>query len=114
MSRVTASVYKRLYEAVNFQLRGFAEGRFAKFCRPTVVVALLTERCNARCVHCDIWRNRGKEDAPTVEQWKVVLSDLRRWLGPVQVTVSGGEALLMPFTPELVSYGSSMGLFMEV
>ena len=27
------------------------------------VMLLLTERCNSRCVHCDIWKNRGKEDS---------------------------------------------------
>jgi MoaA/NifB/PqqE/SkfB family radical SAM enzyme len=65
-------------------------------------------------VHCDIWKNRGKEDSPTVEQWKVVLQDLRKWLGPVQVVFSGGEALLRPFTVDLARYASSLGLFLEV
>jgi MoaA/NifB/PqqE/SkfB family radical SAM enzyme len=65
-------------------------------------------------VHCDIWKNREKEDSPTVEQWKKVLLDLRKWLGPVQVTFAGGEALLKPFTPEIVAYGTSIGLFIEL
>jgi MoaA/NifB/PqqE/SkfB family radical SAM enzyme len=73
----------------------------------------LTERCNARCVHCDIWKNRGKEDRPTLAQWKAVLDDLRRWLGPVHVVITGGEALLVPFAPELVAHGSSRGLLIE-
>jgi MoaA/NifB/PqqE/SkfB family radical SAM enzyme len=30
------------------------------------------------------------------------------------VTLTGGEALLRPFTPELVAHGTSVGLFMEV
>src|SRR5262249_19898716 len=68
----------------------------------------------ARCVHCDIWKNKGKEDCPTLDQWQNVLGDFRRWLGPVHVTLSGGEALLTPFTPELVRHGVSLGLFMEV
>ena len=41
------------------------------------------------------------------------MRDLRRWLGPVHVTFSGGEALLMPFAPEVVSYASSLGLLVE-
>lgn len=106
-------IYKRLYEAANYRLRTLVGGRWAGYCRPTSIVILLTERCNARCVHCDIWKNRGPEEAPTVDQWKTVLSDLRRWLGPVQTTLSGGEALLKPFATELVAYGSSIGLFME-
>ena len=73
----------RAHAAVNYRLRTIAGGRLASRCRPTSIAILLTERCNARCVHCDIWKNRGKEDSPTVDQWKTTLRDLRRWLGPV-------------------------------
>jgi len=65
-------------------------------------------------VHCDIWKNRGKEESPSLNQWKTVLADLRKWLGPVQVVFTGGEALLKPFTIELVGYASSLGLYLEI
>ena len=107
-------LYNRFYLGFNNHLRMFAGGRFASKVRPTSVLLLITERCNARCCHCDIWQNRGKEDLPTLEQWKATLSDVRRWLGPIQVTLTGGEALLIPFTPELVQHGSSIGLLIEV
>src|SRR5262249_43933863 len=74
----------------------------------------MTERCNARCIHCDIWKNRGPEDRPAFDDWKGVLRDLRRWLGPVQVVLTGGEALLNPDTLTLLAYGSSIGLFIEI
>jgi MoaA/NifB/PqqE/SkfB family radical SAM enzyme len=105
--------YHRVYEGVNYRLRTFAGGRWAHHCRPTSIAILLTERCNARCVHCDIWKNRGKEDSPTIEQWKTLLRDLRRWLGPIQVTFTGGEALLVPYAPQVVAFGSSLGLLIE-
>lgn len=114
MPSTVAWFRKRVYEAVNHRLRIYGGGRWASYCRPTYIAILLTELCNAGCVHCDIWKNRGKEDSPTVDQWKRVLADLRRWLGPVQVTFTGGEALLKPFTTELVQYGSSLGLFVEI
>jgi molybdenum cofactor biosynthesis enzyme MoaA len=108
-------IYKRLYDAWNNRLRTAAGGRWARYCRPTWISFLLTERCNARCVHCDIWRNRGREtDSPTLDQWKVALAELRDWLGPVHVCLTGGEALLRPFTIDLVRYGSELGLFVEV
>jgi MoaA/NifB/PqqE/SkfB family radical SAM enzyme len=107
-------LYKRLYEGVNYRLRTLAHGQWAASCRPVSIAILMTERCNARCIHCDIWRNRGKEDSPTSEQWATVLTDLRRWLGPVQVVFSGGEALLKSHTVDLVRHGSSLGLFVEV
>ncbi len=107
-------LYKRAYEAWNHRLRSLAGGRWASSCKPTSIILLLTERCNAKCLHCDIWKNRGKEDTPTLEQWQQVMRDFRDWLGPVQVTISGGEALIKPFTIDLVSYASSIGLFLEI
>ena len=104
----------RLYEGWNYRLRALADGRWAAHCRPTSIVFLLTELCNAKCVHCDIWKNRGKEDNPTQQQWETVLGDLRRWLGPVHTVFSGGEALLKSYTIDLVAYASSIGLFLEI
>ena len=105
---------RRIYEGANYRLRFIANGRWASQCRPTSIVLLMTERCNARCIHCDIWKNRGKEDRPSQEQWKTLLEDLRLWLGPVQVVFSGGEALLNRSTIELVRYASSIKLFVEL
>jgi MoaA/NifB/PqqE/SkfB family radical SAM enzyme len=101
------------HAAVNYRLRSFAGGRLASYCRPTSLAILLTERCNARCLHCDIWKNRGKEESPSLEQWKTVVSDLRRWLGPTYVVFTGGEALLMPFASEVVDYACTQGLLVE-
>lgn len=108
------NVRRRLYLGANYRLRTFANGRWASQCRPTSIALLLSERCNARCIHCDIWKNRGKENRPSREQWQTLLNDLRVWLGPVHVVFSGGEAMLNPLTIELVQYASSRGLFVEL
>ncbi|HEX3280125.1 MAG TPA: radical SAM protein [Pyrinomonadaceae bacterium] len=105
---------RRLHEGVSYRLRTFAGGRLSSYCRPTSIVLSLTERCNARCIHCDIWKNRGKEERPSLLQWQKLIADLREWLGPVQVTFSGGEALLNRDTIQLLAFGSSRGLFMEL
>jgi MoaA/NifB/PqqE/SkfB family radical SAM enzyme len=112
--RLLDLIHKRLYEAANYRLRTLAGGRWASSCRPTSIAVLLTERCNARCIHCDIWKNRGKEDSRSLEQWQTVMADLRHWLGPVPVVFTGGEALLKPLTIDLVSYASALGLFVEL
>jgi len=113
MRKTARWIYKRTYDAVNHRLRSLADGRWAGHCLPTSIAILLTELCNARCVHCDIWKNSGREDSPTPEQWKRFLSDLRGWLGPVHVVFTGGEALMRPYTPEIVAHASSIGLFAE-
>jgi len=107
-------LYRRLYEGINYRLRGFAGGRLARYVRPVSISILLTLRCNARCVHCDIWKNRGQEDALTADEWKRLLLDLRNWLGPVHVFLTGGEALLRPYATDLVAYASRIGLFVEL
>jgi MoaA/NifB/PqqE/SkfB family radical SAM enzyme len=114
MSSRASWIQKRFRDGVSNRLRTFAGGRWAAQCRPTWISFLLTERCNARCLHCDIWKNRGQEDSPSTEQWKGALSDLRRWLGPAHVCLTGGEALLKPFAADLVAHGSSIGLFVEL
>jgi MoaA/NifB/PqqE/SkfB family radical SAM enzyme len=107
-------IYQRLYRGVNYRLGSFAGGRFARFSRPASIMFLLTLRCNARCVHCDIWKNRGKEDSPGFEGWSRVLKEMRAWLGPVPIVFTGGEAMLQPFALDLVSYASSLGFNLEV
>jgi len=107
-------IQRRWHSSVNYRLRTLGGGRFASYVRPVCPLILLTELCNARCVHCDIWKNRSKEDSPSVNEWKTALRDLREWLGPVQVVFTGGEALMKPFTIELVGYASSLGLCLEI
>jgi MoaA/NifB/PqqE/SkfB family radical SAM enzyme len=106
-------IYRRLYEGVQHRLATAAGGRWAGHCRPTWVDFMLTARCNARCVHCDIWQNRGREETPSAEEWTRALSEVRTWLGPTRVGITGGEALLRPYAPELAAHGSAIGLFIE-
>lgn len=103
----------RAYEAINYRLRTVAGGRLASWCRPVSTVVLLTENCTAKCLHCDIWKNKYKEDL-TFEHWKTVFTDLRAWLGRVHVVITGGEALIKPFTIDLVKHASDSGLFLEI
>src|ERR1022692_2463836 len=109
-----AGAYRRAYTAVNYRLRTLSGGRWADHCRPTDIGFLMTNLCNAKCVHCDIWKNKGKDDTPSLDQYKATLNDLRSWLGPVHVFFSGGEALLRPHTPEVLAHAASIGLFAEI
>ena len=107
-------LYRRVYLGVNYRLRNAAGGRFATHCRPTDIGFMMTNLCNARCVHCDIWKNKGRDDTPTPAQYQQTLSEMRAWLGPVHVFFSGGEALLRPYTPELLAHASGIGLYAEI
>jgi MoaA/NifB/PqqE/SkfB family radical SAM enzyme len=114
MSNILRQVYNRLYEGTNYRLRTLRGGRWAHHCRPVSICFMLTDLCNARCLHCDIWKNKAKGTGPKLEQWTTVLRDLRSWLGPVSICFSGGEALLVPYAIDLVAQAASLGLFVEL
>jgi Fe-coproporphyrin III synthase len=60
--------------------------------RLPILILYPHSRCNCRCLMCDIWRDRGKEEisAGEIERW------LPEWraLGVERIVLSGGEALL--------------------
>ncbi len=106
-------IYRRLYTSANYRLRTVCGGRWARCVRPVSIALLMTLRCNARCIHCDIWKEHGEEERLTLEQWKSFLAELRRWLGPVAIHITGGEALLRPDVPEIVAHATRLGFFVE-
>lgn len=60
--------------------------------RLPILILYPHSRCNCRCLMCDIWRDKGREEisAAEVERW---LAEWRE-LGVRRVVLSGGEALL--------------------
>ncbi len=113
MVEALAAAWPRLHNAVQLRLPSIAGGRLSRFCRPASIIFLLTERCNARCLHCDIWKNTGRENTPSIEEWKQALRDLREWLGPVGLAFSGGEMFLYPHALDLVQYAVALGFRLE-
>lgn len=66
--------------------------RLDPIARLPILILYPHSRCNCRCLMCDIWRDRGREEisATDVAGW------LAEWrtLGVQRVVLSGGEALL--------------------
>ena len=63
---------------------------------PRSAFLAVTLLCNSRCIHCDIWKNKGLDYLPL---------DIYRRL-PASLTmidITGGEPFLRPDIPELVS-----------
>lgn len=110
---ILSRAQRSLHEGLHYRLRTVAGGRLAALCRPVSIVLLITENCSAKCLHCDIWKNRFKEDT-TLEEWRTLLTDLRNWLGPVHVVISGGEALMKGYTVDLVAHAHKIGLCLEI
>ena len=58
--------------------------------KPDKVSVIITDACAARCTMCDIWKLQAHNELD-VDEWKRVLDDLRSWLGPFFIVISGGE-----------------------
>ncbi len=56
----------------------------------------VTMLCNSRCIHCDIWKNKGMDFLP-VEIYKKLPASLE------MVDLTGGEPFLRNDMPEIVS-----------
>jgi len=65
---------------------------------PSNISFHLTDDCDGRCLHCDIWRRRGVSPMPKSALGKILRS-ISRWLGPAEIQIAGGEPLISDLTP---------------
>jgi MoaA/NifB/PqqE/SkfB family radical SAM enzyme len=75
-----------------------AETAYLKFgidkTRPVAIYAMVTHRCNSKCLYCDFWRRDAKEELAkemTIEQWQNAFLSLKEFIGHYSVELSGGE-----------------------
>ncbi|MCL2183974.1 MAG: radical SAM protein [Chitinispirillia bacterium] len=80
--------------------------------KPFLLHYYLTNRCNARCGFCDIWRERPKADAAAGD----VIGNLAqaRRAGCKFVDFTGGEPLLHQSLPEFLSSAKKLGYLTSV
>lgn len=71
--------------------------------RPRMLHLIPTHRCNARCVMCGLWQDKGSaEDDLALDQWRTLLAD--RLFSRLQfVGISGGEPFLRNDLVELAA-----------
>ncbi len=110
-ARTSPFLRTRIYEAVNWRLQTLALKTGLNLSKPTFVTMKLTMRCNARCLHCDIYRPEyTPPDELTAAEWASVLGRLRRWLGPgAPLTITGGEIFLHREAFPVLEQASSLG-----
>jgi len=80
--------------------------------QPTGAIAILTYRCNARCVHCYSYKVPRMEELST-DEWFRALDELRAWLGPVFLSLTGGEALLRRDAIDIARHAAQLGFWVE-
>src|SRR5689334_1386158 len=78
--------------------------------RLPILILYPHSRCNCRCLMCDIWRARSRQELAAAD----IISWLEEWraLGVRRVVLSGGEALLHSHLWELCEYlhGAGIGI----
>ena len=57
---------------------------------PSIMTLSVTDKCNSRCLTCNIWKKRPKNEL-TLEEYKKIFDSLDRLLW---VTITGGEPFL--------------------
>ena len=80
--------------------------------KPILLHYYITNRCNARCVFCDIWRERPKADAELSDVTANLIQ--ARKAGCRFVDFTGGEPLLHPDLPEFLRRAKKAGLMTSV
>ncbi len=99
------------YERMQWRLQSLSLRTGLNLSKPTFVCIKLTMQCNARCLHCDIYRpEHTPPDELTAAEWTVVLERLRRWLGPgAPLSVTGGEIFLRRDAFDVLERASELG-----
>ncbi len=111
LSRWWLEQRQRLYWRLQPLLLRMPTALSRRLIRPGSPYFKLTLRCNARCHHCDVWKHPSDvRDELSTDEWKDVFRTLRRWLGPVDICLTGGEALLCRNVLDLLEFAVGLGL----
>ena len=104
-----AAVYGFRHLLHNFDyhlLRGLAA--------PDKVALVLTNRCNCRCVMCDLWRTGDAGNELPAERWIALLDELHAWTRTLRVRFVGGEVLLKPGVYDIIRRAVHLGFTVNV
>ncbi len=75
--------------------------------KPTSCTAMLTDRCNLKCIMCGQWREAPGGELHT-DDWKNIITDLKQ-NAIKNIHFTGGEPLLRKDLGELISYSARNG-----
>jgi radical SAM protein with 4Fe4S-binding SPASM domain len=72
--------------------------------RPSSIRAIVTERCNYKCLYCNHWRQDAYPDEMSLQEWQDILVSLRDFLGYYVVQFMGGEPFVWKGFIELLEF----------
>lgn len=81
--------------------------------KPANVHLEFTYNCNLRCLHCNFWKKKKKEEL-SIDEIKKLISDLSDWLGNFFLLISGGEPFMRDDLLEIADYAANKGIGVNV
>jgi len=78
--------------------------------RPVTFHGLVTERCNARCRHCEYWRLPDYGEELSIAQWRAALLGIKAFVGAYAINFSGGEPLKKEGFIDLLTFCGKNGI----
>jgi MoaA/NifB/PqqE/SkfB family radical SAM enzyme len=64
-------------------------------------------------VHCYSWKLDSADSEMNTAQWENAFYELRKWLGPIFISITGGETLLRKDSVVLARYAARLGFWAE-
>jgi len=88
------------------------------FNSPCLTTLHVTDRCNARCLTCERWKNAANSEIVSQElsigEWKKLLLDLSKWMSTPWVTFTGGEPFVKEGFYEMLEYANHLNIYTAV
>ncbi|MBI1291284.1 radical SAM protein [bacterium] len=108
MSTLAVNVRKlarRVLEPLAYRVDG-------SFVTPSNISLSLTNRCNLKCPTCNYWQTpaSAKDSELSLDEMVRLLTQLREWLGPYQIGLTGGEPFLRPEIFDLMRHAARLGV----
>jgi MoaA/NifB/PqqE/SkfB family radical SAM enzyme len=91
-------------------------GLFIKRCinPPYVFSFVITERCNAHCTTCDLWKNQDASQELSTQDCKDMLYKLWQYTPHCAINFTGGEPFVRKNFCEILEYAGNLGFYTTV
>ena len=71
----------------------------------------MTERCNLKCIQCELWKNKNLPKELTKEEWMGIILCLKEWIGgPYDLNFGGGEPFIRKDFVEIIKFCAGEGI----
>lgn len=82
--------------------------------KPLDVMCEITYNCNLKCPTCFRWTSKPDENELGAEEWKSVITDLKKWLRVFNLSFSGGEPFLREDLLDICKFASTKDIVVSV